>query len=200
MQKDVASAKASCRFDRHAADHRTSAGSKETDEKELAVIPRGPRDVCVVTSVTPVPNWPNARRKSSVLVVSGVKLGKSVSIAASGAMHRSDCPELRAARCCLVVQRPRAYRDLARLCRMQTPHCNPWAKGAARSHLYRATAGAVGTSIGIGRWSGPGSAAVIQFFVYCLNGVEAEFYRTGFPWPKTQKISPLRVSYTMMRC
>lgn len=67
MQNCVASAKMSWRFELHAADHSTSAGSSETDENEFAVMPSGPTAVWVVTSVTPVPNWPNARRRSSVL-------------------------------------------------------------------------------------------------------------------------------------
>src|SRR6266403_3109312 len=51
---------------------RISSGSSETEVKELAVMPctrPGPRST--VTTVTPVANWPSARRNSEVLGVVG---------------------------------------------------------------------------------------------------------------------------------
>ena len=45
-------------------DHSTSGGSSETAEKEFTTIPTSWSSALVVTTVTPVANWPRARRNA----------------------------------------------------------------------------------------------------------------------------------------
>ena len=92
MQKDAAEVKLSCRLEEIAGDHSTKGGSSETEAKEFAVIPKGPWAVFTVTTVTPVPKRPKARRSAGASPLSGAKGIRSSLIATSGAMWRLICP------------------------------------------------------------------------------------------------------------
>src|ERR1700693_5692968 len=65
MAKCVAAEKSAKLVALRARLHSTNGGSSDTEENELTVKPtRRPSVVHVVTTVTPVANWPSARRKS----------------------------------------------------------------------------------------------------------------------------------------
>src|SRR6476659_8790066 len=50
-------------------DHSTSGGSSETAENEFTTIPTSWSSALVVTTVTPVANWPRARRNARASAV-----------------------------------------------------------------------------------------------------------------------------------
>src|SRR5579871_3997993 len=88
------------------ADQRTSGGSSDTDENELAVMPTSLPSAAAVTTVTPVPNWPSERRNAA-----GSSLGSPVSSVAEESIARvsTSSPLAR-----MRIHRPAGDRHLCR--------------------------------------------------------------------------------------